>query len=339
MFELIKKAIKINTLKLITIAFVFYISCAFIIYFIEPDNFKNPFIGLWWVMTTVTTVGYGDYSPVTYVGKIFGIFLYLTGIGLIGIILGKIVDSFTLYRRLKEEGKLSYNGNDHYVIIGWSTKARKTLDEILQNNAADRDVVLIDQLDKTPFEHNNFYFIQGDPTSYEILDKANVLRSNSVVIFSPEEEDEVSADGKSLLIASSIESYGMEHDKDIYTIVEMIRDDDVRMFNHVKIDEFIPSNDAFSFLMAKSMQHHGSSQLFMQLLSKRFGDDLWMVKPDPTWKTFRDAFNGLRDRGANLISANNDLSIIRRLDEEIPVDTSLYIICNKETYHLIQQAW
>ncbi|SET14280.1 voltage-gated potassium channel [Oceanobacillus limi] len=337
MFELIKKAIKVNTLKLVAIATFFYILCAFIIYAIEPENFKNPFIGLWWVMTTVTTVGFGDYSPETYMGMVFGMFLYFSGIGLIGIILGKIVDSFTLYRRFKEEGKLSYRGENHFVLIGWSKKAQKTLDEILINEDNQSDIVLIDQLDKIPVEHENLYYLYGDPTKRETLEKANVLKSNSVTIFASDNEDEVSADGKSLLIASAIEIYGMEHNKDIYTIVEMVRDSHVKMFNHVKINEFLPSNDTFPFLMAKSMQYHGSSHLFMQLLSKRYGDDLWKIKPHPTWKTYRDAFHSLQEKGANLISANNDLGIIRRLDEAIPKGTNLFIICDKETFHSVQQ--
>ncbi|WP_171038225.1 potassium channel family protein [Aquibacillus sediminis] len=338
MFEIIQKTVNINTLKLIIFASIFYTLCAFIIYFIEPNNFENPFIGFWWVMTTVTTVGFGDYSPVTNAGKVFGLFLYLTGIGLIGIILGKVVNAFNLYNRLKGEGKLNYNGQNHYVLVGWSSKAKKTLDEILLNEHKNNNIVLIDQLDKTPIDHEKVHYIHGDPTSYEVLNKANILKSNSVIIFASESEDELFLDGKSLLVASAIESYGIEHNRDIYTIVEMVREKHVKMFNHVKIDEFIPSNDAFPFLMAKSTLHHGSSQLFRQLLSKRYGDDLWKINPNPSWKTYRDAFNDLRDKGANLISADNDLGIIRRIDDEIPKDVGLYIICDKKTYHSIQNT-
>lgn len=338
MFELIRKAVRINTFKLVTFALTFYIICAFVIYFLEPTNFENPFIGLWWVMTTVTTVGFGDYSPITNAGKVFGLFLYLTGIGLIGIILGKIVDSFTLYRRLKGAGKLSYKGENHFVLVGWSSKAKKTLDEVLLNKHIKSDIVLIDLLEASPIEHENFHYIYGDPTSYKVLQQANILKSNSVIIFAPESQDELFADGKSLLIASAIESYGIKHDINIYTIVEMIRESHLHIFHHVKVDEFIPSNDAFPYLMAKSMMNHGSSQLFMQLLSKRYGDDIWRISPHPSWKTYRDAFSELRDKGANLISADNDLGIIRRLDDKIPENCNLYIICNKNTFNSIQNS-
>lgn len=41
---------------------------------------------LWWAFVTVTTVGYGDFSPVTFQGKIIAVVLMFTGIALIGIV-------------------------------------------------------------------------------------------------------------------------------------------------------------------------------------------------------------------------------------------------------------
>ena len=42
-------------------------------------------VSLWWAFVTVTTVGYGDFSPVTFQGKIIAVVLMFTGIALIGI--------------------------------------------------------------------------------------------------------------------------------------------------------------------------------------------------------------------------------------------------------------
>lgn len=337
MFELMKKVVKINSWKLIVSTLIFYLISSLIIFFIEPDTFESLFNAFWWVMTTVTTVGYGDYSPVTVAGKIYGLVLYVFGIGLIGIIIGKVVDSYSYYRMLKVEGKLKYKGNNHIVIIGWSNKSEKTIDELLLTPNNYKDIVLIDQLEKSPIEHERFYFIKGDPTDSNILDKANVLSTHSVSIFAPDYiNDETTADGKSLLISSAIESYGIENGIDIYTIVEIVKENHIRMFEHIKIDEFILSNEAFPFLMAKSISHKGASQLYMQLLSKRYGDDLWEIKPDPSWHTYREAFEDLKNIGANLIADRSDFSIIRRLNDKVPRNARLYVICDKVTYNKIK---
>ncbi len=61
---------------------------------IEPD-FKTYGDALWWTVVTTTTVGYGDLSPVTTVGRIIAGILMLTGIGVIGLITGTVASVFT----------------------------------------------------------------------------------------------------------------------------------------------------------------------------------------------------------------------------------------------------
>ena len=43
----------------------------------QPDVFENAFSGIWWAVSALLTVGYGDIYPITALGKLFGIFLTL----------------------------------------------------------------------------------------------------------------------------------------------------------------------------------------------------------------------------------------------------------------------
>ena len=60
----------------------------------QPDVFTNAFSGLWWAVSTLTTVGYGDIVPVTAFGKILSGVIALLGIGLIAIPTGIISAGF-----------------------------------------------------------------------------------------------------------------------------------------------------------------------------------------------------------------------------------------------------
>jgi voltage-gated potassium channel len=89
--------------------------------------------------------------------------------------------------------------------------------------------------------------------------------------------------------------------------------------------------------MAKFALYKGSSQLFMQLLSKKYGANVWEITRRPEWTTYNEAFESLKQMGANLIADRQDFSIIQRLEEEIPKDAKLYVICDDKVYEQIEQ--
>ena len=47
----------------------------------DPANFPTYWTGLWWAVTTVTTVGYGDVAPITAAGRLVAVCLMFVGIG------------------------------------------------------------------------------------------------------------------------------------------------------------------------------------------------------------------------------------------------------------------
>ncbi len=61
------------------------------IYFLEDMTLVDSF---WWAFVTITTVGYGDISPVTNMGKLLAAVLMLVGIGFIGMLTGTIATFF-----------------------------------------------------------------------------------------------------------------------------------------------------------------------------------------------------------------------------------------------------
>jgi voltage-gated potassium channel len=317
-------------------AILFIIVNAAIIRLIEPETFENNLHAVWWILTTITTVGYGDVFPTTEAGRTWAMFVvYTLGIGLFGTVIGVIIDGISQYKRRKEEGKLQYKGENHFVIISWTAKSKSTIKELLLADEV-TDIVLIDELEKTPFEHERFHYIQGSPTDTDSLRMAKIENAQAVLLFAAEgiaNPDLV--DGKTLLVASSIERYDEGTEKNIYTIAEIVNEKHVDNFKHVKIDEFILSNGSVSNLMAKSAQMKGASHLFTQLLSRQDGDggsDLWEVMINPEWKTYGIAYEQLKEKGAQLIADRNDLHILKKWNQPIPKDARLFVICDKHTY-------
>ena len=53
-------------------------------------TFQTTGDGLWWAVTTITSVGYGDYYPVTTPGRILGAILEVAGVTIFGIIIALV---------------------------------------------------------------------------------------------------------------------------------------------------------------------------------------------------------------------------------------------------------
>jgi len=86
---------------------------ASLVYYAERTQFnpKNNFdsipIGLWWAIVTMTTVGYGDLTPKTYLGMLVGSMCAVTGVLTIALPVPVIVSNFALfYSHTKARAKL-----------------------------------------------------------------------------------------------------------------------------------------------------------------------------------------------------------------------------------------
>lgn len=51
----------------------------------QPEVFRNAFSGIWWSMSTLLTVGYGDIYPITTLGRIMAICIAYLGVGAVAI--------------------------------------------------------------------------------------------------------------------------------------------------------------------------------------------------------------------------------------------------------------
>lgn len=327
-----------SKLRIIAFAILFVVLSSFMTTMVEPGTFPTFFDALWWVMTTVTTVGYGDVSPVTEAGKSFAMILYILGIGFIGLAIGIITDMVLAFKKKKEEGKLAFKNKDHSILINITHRSKKTLLELLKLHPDNEFVVIDDNHDKIPFNYDRVHFVKGDPSDEATLLKANILKSKNVLIFASDEAKQSQiADGQTLLIATSVEGLSEKENIDIHTIAEVMDEKNVKNFKHAGVDEFTTPNQTASHLIAKASSVRGSGDVFRQLSSCQYGDDLYEIKAHPSWDSYQDAAHYLFSKGATLLSNGKELGIARKHNETIPKNATLLIISNKETYLAIKE--
>ena len=84
----------------------------------QPTVFTNAFSAIWWAVSTLLTVGYGDIYPVTDVGKIFSIVITFLGVGMVAIPTGIISAGFVdQYSRLKRMSEYAQEADINFIKI------------------------------------------------------------------------------------------------------------------------------------------------------------------------------------------------------------------------------
>ena len=73
----------------------------------DPKTFTTVWLGFWWALQTVTTVGYGDIVPTQTSGKVLASVLMIAGLSFLSVITATITSAFVARRQQdrQEEGK------------------------------------------------------------------------------------------------------------------------------------------------------------------------------------------------------------------------------------------
>ncbi|MGZ6311350.1 MAG: potassium channel family protein, partial [Bdellovibrionota bacterium] len=126
--HLIKAVVAILILSWIGISYVVYLCEAQV----KDATITTFGRALWWGIVTVFTVGYGDYTPLTAGGRIWGGGLMFFGVFGVAIITSKI-SSYFLEQALREGRGVvdSAKLKNHFIVCGWKEELHELLTHIL----------------------------------------------------------------------------------------------------------------------------------------------------------------------------------------------------------------
>ena len=98
LFGLLETLFNSRRLRTILAALIFFIFLFGYLFYVSEPDVRNLGDGVWWALVTITTVGYGDITPVTTLGRIVSSSLMLLGLGLIAtitaIVSAKFIQNF-----------------------------------------------------------------------------------------------------------------------------------------------------------------------------------------------------------------------------------------------------
>lgn len=141
----------------VLIIMIFMLASSLGIYSVEheaqPEAFSNAFSGIWWSVSALLTVGYGDIYPITVLGKVMGIAVAFLGVGLVAIPTGIISAGFVEQYSIRAEADKKHrdiNTIGEIKVTSDSEFVNKTIREIAACKAARVILVLRDELQLLP---------------------------------------------------------------------------------------------------------------------------------------------------------------------------------------------
>ncbi len=94
----------------------------------------------WYMIVTITSVGYGDIVPVSVIGRIIGYFYVFSSLFILGVLISSMSTNIS---KMIQEKRLGYRGTDftnHIVCIGWNDFSQMVVNELRQ---ADRKIAIV----------------------------------------------------------------------------------------------------------------------------------------------------------------------------------------------------
>ncbi|MBC8549492.1 MAG: NAD-binding protein [Candidatus Brocadiales bacterium] len=237
---------------------------------------KTPHIvdSFWWSFVTITTVGYGDITPSTIGGRIIGVVVMVFGIGILGMFTATIASAFVDTKLKEGKGVKDVKVKDHFIICGWSYKAKEIIAELrADKKVKNRPIVIVADIPEKPLEDENTFFIHGE-VDVEIMQKANLQGASVVMILTDETLDSYSRDAKVVLNTLTIR----KQNPNVYICVEI---SDSRNMQHGKLagaDEIIVIGELSGNLLVQAALDHGITKIITELVSNRYGNELYKVK-------------------------------------------------------------
>lgn len=146
----------------------------------------NLIDSIYYTVTTMATVGYGDYLPHTGIQKMFATTLAIGGVGLLAYVFNLILTNFQermskFSKGARKMGTIK-NMDDYFILCGYGRVGKVVFEELTQRN---QNVIVIDKSEEVCEniqESNSVVVLQKDATQDEMIAELAGEKCNSVII-------------------------------------------------------------------------------------------------------------------------------------------------------------
>ena len=199
----LKRLFKSQTFRAVVTFVVIIVIFASIFSNLEGLSF---FDAVYWAITTSSTVGYGDYSPLTTHGKLLAMVVMVSGVALLGYLVSILSNTLVSLNMNRIMGLSGTRRKNHVILLGWNKVAMECLNELITEG--EKVVVVSNENDPKINTYKGVQFILGRCEEITTLEKAGVRRAKAVIVAMREDADVILAVSKVRIIDKEVPIYG-----------------------------------------------------------------------------------------------------------------------------------
>lgn len=213
--------------------------------------------GLYWAITTATTVGYGDVTPHNTASRIVAAAVMLTTIPALGAVFAIVTGATAVNRIRRILGMDNHLPNQPYTIVfGSHPVVPRVLDELVRSD----DCAVLIARQKPPALDERVHFMAGDPTDESVIRRSDLSRADRGLIACQDDSDTLIIAVALHTLAPDLEVFALTHSASV-----------ARALHELGVRRTLSSEELVGHTLAKSLETPQAGDLLLSLVdSTRF---------------------------------------------------------------------
>ncbi|MCA9613651.1 MAG: ion transporter, partial [Myxococcales bacterium] len=276
----------------------------------HPDGITSLGEGLWWSLVTITTVGYGDVTPVTDLGRVIAGTLMVAGLFTLALFAGIVGHSLLNAVLTIREDQFRMSGRaNHVVVCGFEEGLEQLLRAFVEERSlANAEVVLFGPHERPAGIAPELAWVQGDPTKESELDKVRLVHASAVLVVGSRKVTPQQADATTLLTLFTMRSYLAKNPladarrRPVHVVAEILDTENADHARTAGADEVIESQRVGFAMLVHSLAFPGVGDATARIVSAGASDLYLGAVPDGVARqTFGELAAALRSAHGVLV--------------------------------------